>query len=265
MYKTVQKAVDLIEILSESDEPRRVSELGRELGWPKSNVHQMLDTLVKLGIAEQDENGSGYRLTLRIWELGMQVQSRLNPRKVAIRQMRALADETGETVHFSIFDSDHVVYIDHIESTHPVRSHSRLGGRGPAHCTATGKALLAFQPPEKIAAVLANLERFTSATITDPDRLLVELEDVRQKGFAVQQEEWMSGVTGVGAPVFDSSAQVIAGLGISGPAGRLTPKFCNQVGPRVREFAHLTSLQLGYSEPIFPPAMDADILVDAAS
>lgn len=253
MYKTVKKAVNLIEILAESEAPRRVSELGRALGWPKSNVHQMLDTLVQLGIARQEEEDSGYNLTLRIWELGMLVQSRLSPRKVALRHMRSLADETGETVHLSVFDTDHVVYIDHIESTHPVRSHSRLGGRGPAYCTATGKAMLAFQSPKTIRAVLEKLEPFTEATITAPERIVAELEQVRLKGYAIQQEEWVSGVTGIGAPIFDSSGQVVAGLGISGPAARLTSDFCDQIGLRVREFARLSSIQLGYSNQEFPP------------
>lgn len=254
MYKTAKKTIQLIELLAGSADAKGVSDLARQLGWPKSNVHKMLDTLVHLGIVEQNDETGRYSLTLRLWEIGSLVQARLNPRIVALPYMRALATETGETIHLSVFEKDHVVYIENIESEHPVRSYSRLGGLGPAHCTATGKAMLAFQPPHVVALVRAKLEKFTDSTIINPDRLLADLKEVRRAGFAIQREEWRDGVSGIGAPIFDGSGKIVAGLGVTAPAARLTVKICKEMGPRVRHYAQLTSQQLGYSDSAFPPS-----------
>jgi len=237
----------LIELLATSEEARGVTDLSKELGWAKSNVHQILKTLVQLDIAEKSRDGNLYSLTLKIWEIGMLVQARLSPQKVATAQMRELAEFTGETVHLAIFDKDHVVYIDHIESVQPVRSYSRIGGSGPAHCTAIGKALLAFQPPETIEVVLGKLQAFTETTITCPETIRAALETIRSKGYAIQREEWRTGVSGIGAPIFDSSRSAVAGLGISGPADRLSSEKCAELGPRVAAFAQKISQQLGFT------------------
>ena len=253
MYKSVAKAIALIEFMAESEEPLRVSDLARKFGWPKSNVHQMLNTLLKLGWVQKNERNSHYELKLRIWQLGVGVQSRLRPNTVALPHMRTLADATGETVHLSVFEKDHVVYVDQIESVHPVRAYSRIGGIGPVHCTATGKAMLAFQTSDIIKANMRKLDAFTNKTITSSDELLAVLAEVQVKGYASSHEEWRSGVSGVGAPIADNSSTVVAALGISGPATRLTSKWCEEIGPLVRSLAQSASQELGYSGSAFPP------------
>lgn len=246
MYSTVKKAMDVLEFLAHSQNPVGVSELARSFGWPKSNVFHLLDTFRQLGYVRKIEETARYELTLKVWELGTEVHSRLTPIKIAAPFMRQLADDIGETVHLSIFQNDHVVYVAHIEGTHPVRAYSRLGGIGPAYCTATGKAMLAYLPQSVVDTVTGKLTAHTPNTIVDRKRFQEELDRVRAKGFATAYEEWRLGVSGVASGIFDSSGQVVAALGISGPADRLAPEWCARTGPHLRDLALAASRELGF-------------------
>ncbi len=142
--KTLSKGLRLMEALAAADAALSVSGLSQACGLTKSNTHRLLQTLKLLGYVRQIQRGGAYELTLKLWELGMEVHSRLDLAEVASRPMRELAEATGETVHLSMLEDDHVVYVDKIDSPHPIRAYSRKGGRAPAHCVATGKVLLAF-------------------------------------------------------------------------------------------------------------------------
>jgi DNA-binding IclR family transcriptional regulator len=161
--------------------------------------------------------------------------------------LQELAARTHETVHLSIFDGADAVYIDKIDGVHPVRAYSRVGGRAPAHCVATGKALLAHQPSEVIANVAAHLERFTPHTITKPEVLYEELKRIRRDGYAINRGQWREGVGGAAAPIRDGSGAVVAAVGISGPTDRLRLKVLRDFVPFVIAAAEKISRGLGYA------------------
>lgn len=246
MYSTIRKAVELLELLAESPRPLGVSELARQLGWPKSNVYRVLDSYAQLGYVQRVGDPPRYEPTLRMWEFGTLVHSRLSPISVAQPILRELASRTGETSHLSIFQDDHVVYVDQVESPHPVRAYSRIGGIGPAYCTATGKAMLAHLPDTVVQRVMASIKPQTRNTIVDKALFLDELATVRRNGFALANEEWQLGVSGIAAPVFDSTGNIAAALGVSGPADRLTTKWCREAARSVVAMAQSASGQLGY-------------------
>jgi DNA-binding IclR family transcriptional regulator len=245
METTVLKTLRVIEALGESDKPRGITELSRELKLTKSNVHRLIETLAASGYVYRREGGR-YELTLKLWELGMTVVSRLDLKEVAAPHLRELAARTAETVHLSVFDDGSVVYIEKIESSHPVRAYSRVGGRAPAYCVATGKALLAYQPPELINRIARTLIRFTRRTITNPEGFVRELERIKRDGYAVNQGEWRDSVCGVAAPIWDGSGVVVAAVGISGPVQRLPAKACLGFAPVVVAAAQRISHDLGY-------------------
>lgn len=223
MEKTLAKGLKVLETLARLGHPVGVTEVARALGLQKSNAHRLLRSLAELDYVRQVEDTARYELTLKLWEMGQRVIVRMDIATEATPAMRRLAAATQETVHLSLLEGDEVVYVHKIESPHPVRAYSAIGGRAPAHCVATGKALLAFQPPDAVDLSAAR-KPYTAATITDPDALRAELGRIRRSGHAINKGEWREGVFGVAAPILDASGRAVAAIGISGPQDRFRPK-----------------------------------------
>lgn len=246
MDKSFRKGLDLLTLLARGGEPRGVTELADELHLTKSNVHRLLQTLVQSGFVQQQGNSARYACTLKLWELGALVAETIDVKQVARPFLEALAAQTQETVHLSILEGAEVLYIDKIDSSQPVRAYSRAGGRAPAHCAATGKALLAQLPDDVFRAQFAELKRYTPRTITDPDELQHDLKAAAKRGFSINREEWREGVCGLAAPIHDATGQVTAAIGISGPVDRLSPNVLRGFAPNVVEAARAISESLGY-------------------
>jgi IclR family transcriptional regulator, acetate operon repressor len=166
---------------------------------------------------------------------------------VAPPHLRALADQTRETVNLAVVDGDAVVYIHKEEGTLAVTMSAQLGSRRPLHCTALGKAYLAALPPGELAARLASLEldRHTAATITDPAALGAELDRVRERGYAVDAEEVEEGVYCLGAAVCDHRRRPVAAISVAGPAYRLRPE-TDRTGRLVAATSTAISRRLGH-------------------
>lgn len=246
MDKAVVKAFSLLELLAGSDDPMGVTRLAETSGLGKSNVHRLLQTLQSLGYVSQTPDGA-YSASLKMWELGNQVMSRFSLRDVARPFMKKLSAMTKETVHLSELDGFEVLYIDKIESREPVRAYTQLGGRAPAYCTATGKAILAYASTEDIEECCRNAQAFTAKTIVHADRFLVEAEKIRDRKFALNRGEWRADVIGLAAPILDSTGAPIGAIGLSAPGSRLHIDEMETLAPRVVEYAREISEQLGCS------------------
>jgi len=223
MNNTLIKGLGLLEVLAHSARPLGVTELATRIGLGKSNVHRLLQALVELGYVRREGDGGTYAASIRLWELGSAVLANLDLRQAAQAWMDWLLDRTRETVHLSVLDGDDVVYVHKLDSLEPVRAYTQIGGRGPAHCVATGKAMLAWIGESGLDAMSRRLERFTPRTVCDPTEFLREMERVRQHGYAVNRGEWRESVGGIAAPVRDPSGRVVAAVGVSGPIERLRP------------------------------------------
>jgi DNA-binding IclR family transcriptional regulator len=245
MDKTLTKGLLLLETLAYETSPMGVADLAREHSWTKSNVHRLLQTLVSRGYVTS-ENGK-YSAGIKLWQIGSQIIRRVDVRNVARPFLEKLAAVTFETVHLSMLDGNHVIYLDKIESPQPVRAYSEIGGSAPAHCVATGKVLLAHQPAEVVAEILRHLKRHTAQTIIDPDKFGDELQTIRDCGHAINKGEWKDRVYGVAAPIRDSRNVVVAAVGISGPADRLTGAVVRKFVPLVCDAARNASTQMGAS------------------
>jgi IclR family KDG regulon transcriptional repressor len=252
MDKTLLKGLLVLEaVASQTEDSMSIQALATQLGLTKSNAHRTLQTLAHAGYAVRDEASGNYRGTLKLFELGAKQLARLDVRPLASPTMRRLADRTEETVHLSVLDGDTVIYIDKLDSPQPVRAYSVVGGRAPAYCVATGKALLAFQPEDYLACRVSELKKFTSLTITDHAVLQVELGRVARSGFAVNRGEWHETVGGVASPIFDGLGAVVAAIGISGPLERLGPKRIKALIPDVLRAGADISRAMGYRHPYF--------------
>ena len=245
MEKTVVKALQVLEALAESDRPRGVSDLARELGMSKSNVYRLLETLRETRYVSRADGTAAFELSLKMWHLGSRMTARLDVRTTAVPYLRELRDATQETARLTVLSDDQGICIEQAETRLPMRIQTPIGGSLLLYCSSTGKAMLAFQPPEFVARIARSIERFTPSTLATATALAAELEQIRRDGFAVNRGERVEGVHGVAAPVVDSRGTVAAAIGISGPAERLNYRTLRRLGPLVRDVAARLSHDLG--------------------
>ena len=233
--------------------PRTIDDLAREVNLSRSNVHRTLQTLAHARYVRKDEASGRYHPTMKMFEMGARQLAAFDVRKVALPFMRALAQESGETVHLSILEGIIVVYIDKIDSPQPIRSYTEIGGRAPAYAVATGKALLAYQPDGYVERYAGELLRHTPATIANVEDLKADLDRVRTLGYALNRGEWRETVGGLAVGIFDGFDRVVAALGISGPLERLAKGRFAALAPIVRDYAGQISAAMGYILPTPKP------------
>jgi IclR family KDG regulon transcriptional repressor len=247
MEKTVAKAFRVLESLARSDGPRALGDVASDCELTKSNAHRLLQTLTELQYVHQAPESRNYEATLRVWELGTSVFGRFDIRTAAAPYLRALQEESGESVHLSIFDNGDAVYIDKLDSQEAVGAYIRVGERVPAYCTATGRAMLAYLDERTITEAGRELQRHTDLTISKPEELTAALDDVRRLGYALTRGEWRRGVVGVAAPIRSQSGTVIAGIGAAGPEERMTDDQVDRATRATLKTAEDISRELGFA------------------
>lgn len=246
--QTVDKALSVLEFLSGQPQGRRGSEIARALGFHPATTHRLLSTLEARGYVRKDPVTKCYTLGLKCLELGGAVLAGIELPSIARPYLEALQAETGETVHLMINDRGQGIYLTKIESEHRVRMASQLGRRSYLHCTAVGKAMLAFMDEKEVDAIIEEhgLPRFTPNTITDKEILKKELLTIRARGYAVDNEEEERGIRCVGAPVFNHVGEPIAAVSVAGIVFRLDWAQVEAIAPKVMETAQEISKALGY-------------------
>jgi len=220
----LDRALDILELLAASPGPRGLADIAEQIRGPKATVHRLLATLQARGYATHDQRTGRYGAGIRCFELGSLWARQLDLRAVAAPHAARLNERSGETVHLAVYDHGDVVYIDKIESRHPVVARSYVGGRCPAACVATGRALLAYRPREEIEEVLGfPLPACSPHSITRPTELDALLDRVRRDGYAVNHGGYREGVGGVAAPIRDYTGRVVASVGLCMPEQRFGP------------------------------------------
>jgi DNA-binding IclR family transcriptional regulator len=199
-------------------------------------------TLSNGGFLERTVAGEKFRLGLRVVELGLGALHRLDVRRAAHPYMQSLVDDFQEICTLGVFDRGQVLYVEVVHSNHSLTIAARVGRHLPAHCTASGKVLLAFLPSEVVEPVLsAPLAVYTEKTITSPDRLREELEAVRQCGYAIADEELEVGIWAISAPIRDIDRNVVAAISIPFPTNRLNPERIPKIAQALLEAANAVS------------------------
>jgi len=244
---SVANSLRLLKAFSDDDYEIGISALAQRLGLAKSTVHRLASTLIDADILEQNPETGRYRLGLALLELGLLVRRKMDVTNEARPYLRALRETTGETVHLAILDRTSVLYVNKLESKQAIRMSSEVGSRAPVHCTGDGKALLAFQPDEVIEELIGRgLDQRTPNTITDPAALRRDLAAVRERGYAVDDEESELGLRSVAAPIRSHSNAVVASLSIAGPAHRISRKTLQSHARELVSAAEAISQRLGY-------------------
>ncbi len=242
---TVDKALRIIEYLSHRDEAG-ISDISKRLKLAPSTAHRLVTSLAARDFIVQDTATKKYRLGMKIFQLGSNVANRFGVRSTALRTMEVLAEECGETVNLGVLVKGNVYYLEKITNNNPIRVELQVGHAVPAHCTAMGKAILAHLEPEKLDEQLSRMDLtgWTRHSITDIEALRRELALTRERGYAVEHDELIEGISCIAAPVFAAEDQVIAAISIAGTSARMTDDFLLTLVPLVKRAAGNTSREI---------------------
>lgn len=253
--QSIDRVLDIIEALSDYPRGAGLTELAARVGLNISTVHRMLSALILRDYARKDPETGRYCLTLRLLELGGRVAGGMDLAAAARPQLERLARATGETVHLVVRDGDAVVYLYKQDPADNVlRTASFVGLRNPMYCTGVGKSILAFLPVEEARAIWGRTTptKFTPHTLTDADSLFAELEQVRARGWAVDEEEHEVGVVCVAAPLLRFDGSPVGAISVSAPSARMQEEVRLRYAREILASARAVSALLGCPAQAYP-------------
>ena len=239
--QSLGRAFEILERMADLGGTVGLSQLATEVGLPLPTIHRLVRTLVDLGYVRQ-ERSRQYTLGPKLIRLGESSSRML--RTWAQPYLSGLVTDLGESANLAMLDSDQIVYIGQVPSSHSMRMFTEVGRRVSPHCTAVGKALLAVESDATVRELLARtvMVAHTVHTITDPDAFVVELARVRERGYAVDDGEQEIGVRCVAVAVPHAPTPI--GMSVSGPMERMTAEFVATAAPLLREAAARLSVDL---------------------
>ena len=241
--QSLARGLQIIDILINSSEAIGITDLAGMLDVDKSTASRLIGTLQNYGFVRQDTHSRGYIAGKRLHSIGWQITNRYTLSASAKQHLDYLAEKTGECAHIGVYSSGKALITDDVQpETSLLRVVGNTGRHIYLHNTAVGKGLIAFGDfplPNELLQV-------TPKTITTQEALEQELALVRQKGFAVDDEENEFGVCCIASPVFDVAGVTTAAIGISGPTVRVYGEHINSLGQIVKETAHRLSCELGF-------------------
>jgi DNA-binding IclR family transcriptional regulator len=235
------KVTALLDAFSTTRTELTLNELARIAGLPLSTSYRLVSELVEWGGLERLD-GAGYRIGLRLWEIGSLAPRSTSPREIAMPYMQDLFAATQENVHLAVLDGCDALYIEKIAGRQAVEVKTQRGGRLPLHATAVGKVFLAYGPAALFEEVLHNNPtRFTPHTIVAPGHLRRAVDEVRRTGVAFAREELTPGVISVASPLLDANGAAVAAMSITARSNRAD---VHRLAPAVRTAALCASREL---------------------
>lgn len=246
---SLAKGLRIMELLAANGE-MSASRMADQLATSRAVSHRFLSTLRDLGYVEKTDEGR-FRLTFKIVELGMRKLDSFEIRVTAHPFMQELALAFGETVNLGHWDNGSIVHLDKINSTEILRLDVGMGALAPAYCTALGKAMLAFMPERLRHGYISSVEMapMSPNTITTAQGLTAELGKIRQRGYAIDNEELSLGLRCVAAPVFDYTGTASYALSVSGPSLRMSEEKMDAIKAKLLPICRQLSKQIGAPEP----------------
>jgi len=247
MIQSVDRAARILRALAGGPGRLGVSELAERLGLAKTTVHGLLRTLHDHGLVEQDPDSDKYQLGPQLLRLSNRYLDLNELRARSLAWSELLSTRTGEAVRVSVPYGDGVLVVHHVFRPDTSLQILEVGAVLPMHATALGKAVLAYLSDAERKDVLdAGLPKLTGRTISTSTALARELENVRERGYAVEREEAVLGETGIAAPIFGRMGVVVGGIGVAAPSERLSGKAREgAVATAVGEAARSISRDLG--------------------
>lgn len=257
MYRVqvLDRTVAILQVLADARSTLGPAEIAEQLSLHKSTIHRLLAALERHGYIRKQAGNGKYALGLKLFELGSRAVAGLDLRESAQPILERLVIETGETAHLCVMGGGQLLSVAFAESSRTVRTPATVGRRSPLHCTAVGKAILAYLPERTVLALLKQqpLRKYTSRTLVTRAALLADLAKIRARGYAIDDEEIEEGLRCVGAPVRNYSGGVVASMSIAGPSFRLPRSRIPALAEAVVDAADRLSSTLGYEAALRRP------------
>ncbi|WP_323173323.1 IclR family transcriptional regulator [Natrialba sp. PRR66] len=230
--KATGTAFDIIETLARED-GGRVTEIASELGFAKSTVHRHLATLEELEYVVKEDGE--YRISFRFLKLGERTRKRTETYQMARDKVDKIADQTDERAQFVIEEHGKAVYVFGATGEHAVHTNSEIGKYRPLQSMAAGKAILAFLPEARVEEIIDRhgLPALTENTITDEDELYAELEEIRKRGYSINNQETIPGLRAIGVPIECPDGGVFGAFSVSGPTHRVRGERLEELIPNI--------------------------------
>lgn len=244
---SIDRALDILLFLQRAGREQGVTQIGTGLGMYKSTVHRTLNTLENRGFVQQNPDNGKYWLGMRLYSLGMLLKEKMPLAKIVHPYAKVLSERFKEGVHISVLDKNAEGYPKHIliekvESQQVLSLTPPTGSSAPCHCSAVGKCLLAFSPPGYLERFVGGtLPAYTEKTIVQWDKLLDEMQRIRIKGYAVDEEELELGLFCVAAPILTRGQEALAALSLSGPTSRMKSGRFEEMVEAIQETAKTIS------------------------
>ncbi|HBD63967.1 MAG TPA: IclR family transcriptional regulator [Clostridiales bacterium] len=247
--QSVEKVLQIIEAMAQSKESLRLQDIAQRVDMPASTALRFLNTLMQCGYARQDAENLRYSLTLKFMHIGSLVSSQISIRDVARPYLANLAQKCNESVCLAIEQDMEIVYIDVIDGPDGMlKITQRIGKLAPIHSTGIGKLMLLNYDLKQLDHIIEKkgLKALTPNTITSKDELLQELDKIKQRGYALDDEECELGARCLSAGIKDYTGKYVAGISVSGPTARMTMEYIEQIKDIVIETADKVSRELSY-------------------
>jgi len=253
--QVLDRAINILEFIGrQSNGEAALPELSSAMKLHKTTTHRIAQVLESRGLLRRGPESNRYRLGLHLYDLGCHALDNVNIREEARPVMTHVAFEVGETVHLALRDRAEVLYIERIEAQRSLTMGSKLGARNPVYCTALGKAMLAFSSEAEVDQILAGcrMEARTRNTITSILTLKRELERIRDRGYAIDDEEIEDGIRCISAPILNPENLAVAAISVSGPSSRITPGRFQLIGKTMLKAAQELSARIGHQSTALP-------------
>lgn len=242
----VERALNILEAAAGRRDGLTNAEISRRLNIPKSSASYILRALERRGYLRRDTETGRYLLGLKILSLGRDAQAHIGIAEIAQPFMRTLVERLHLTSHLAVLDQGEAVYVEKVDAPGFFKVNTWVGRRMFVHSTSVGKALLAWRPKDEVEGLLREraLKKRTPKTITSMTRLMAELETVRLRGYAIDDEENSLGARCLGAPIYDALGNVVAALGVSGTLTQMDEDALPRIADVLRETARRISRQM---------------------
>ena len=246
--QSAERIFQVLEMLADNGD-MGLMEISSALNLHKSTVHRLLMSLIYMGYAKQDEVTQKYTLTYKMVSMAGKMLDRMDILQVAKPYLERLSDISGEAVHLVQREGNHILYIYKIEAkVGTIRMVSHVGMVHPMYCSGVGKAIMATLPEKEVKQIWNEsiIERKTDKTITDIDEMLQVLAEVREKGYALDDEENEEGVRCIAACLHGYSKEVKYAFSVSGPVSRMTKERVEELAVDMKKVQEELSRELGY-------------------
>jgi IclR family acetate operon transcriptional repressor len=253
--RSVDRALDILLCFSLDKPALSLTQIAEKVGMHKSTIHRLLSTLEARRFVTRDKSTGLYQLGFRFFELASIMLNDIDINSWAQPYLQHLARLSGESVDLAVLDDDHVVYLQVVESPQRVKLAVAVGEQLPVHCTATGKAFLAYLPEYQVQQILAKgMEKYTQHTLTSFADLSQDLKVTRERGFAISEAEFEEDINAVAAPILDAKRCPMAVIAIVGPSFRLTHQRIMTLGQSILETTAEIAREVGLATlPIILP------------